>query len=81
MCGRIDKIDIQTKKSPVICGKKMFVKIGMKNEPVNNYIDRPENIRNLVDMLRDCEENDGYLVEAIYMTEEEFLNLPEFAGF
>ena len=63
--------------------KRCFVRIALKDDPKNGYIERPENLDALADMLRDeCEcGGNGYVLTSVLMSEREFRNLSEFTGF
>ena len=64
--------------------KRCFVRIALKDEPKNGYIERPENLDALADMLRDeceCEGSNGYILTPVLMSEREFRSLDEFEGF
>lgn len=61
--------------------KKPFVKIAPIKEPANFYVDKWENFDTIKDMLSDCEENDGYIIKKVMMSEFEYNCLNEFKGF
>lgn len=46
-----------------------------------SYLEEEKNLENTIDMLKDMEEGQAYLITAKEIGEVEFKNLPEFTGF
>jgi len=68
------------------CDKqRCFVRIELKDDPGNGYVERLEKLDVLLaDILRDeceCQSNNGYTITSVLMSEREFRNLSEFIGF
>jgi len=72
---KVTLIEIQQPKCSV-CGSKMIDDIHSRG---NSYVETPENVANMVDMIMDG--GSKFLIEPVEMTIEEFKALPEFSGF
>lgn len=62
-------------------GMKMFVRVELSEEPNNGFIERPENLGSVLDMLRECPPGEGYILRRVDLTETAYNSLPEFVGF
>ena len=45
------------------------------------YVDDRKGLLDVIDMLADCSDGEGFVIRVVYMRQSEFDALPEFTGF